>query len=67
MATTKYASPPVELTVEINPTTPRAGRVIVSAEDFFQIEFVAKREALERLSLQLSEQLTKAPLPPDRR
>jgi hypothetical protein len=61
MATQKYESQPVELEVEIDPTTPTTGKLTVSARNS-RIIFVAKREALERLSLQLSEQLTQAPL-----
>lgn len=44
-----------------------AGRVILVMPGLFHLEFVAKREVLERLSVQLSDQLTKAPLPLDHR
>jgi hypothetical protein len=66
MATQKYDHQPVELEVEIDPATPSKGTLTVSARDS-RVIFLAKREVLERLSLQLSEQLTKAPIPPNHR
>ena len=54
------------LVVEIDPTPSAFGRLTVSMGGK-QMVFVVTREELERLSRQLPEQLTKAPLPPDRR
>jgi hypothetical protein len=64
MGSTKYEFQRAELEVAIDPAIPTFGRLTVSLAGKRAI-YLAKREDLERLSRQISEQLTKASLRQD--
>jgi len=67
MGTTRYGNHVERLEIQIDPNTPRSGQLTVVFEDQNKLVLVVTREAVERLYLQLSEQLKQAPLPPDHR
>jgi hypothetical protein len=63
MVQTKYVDP-ARLETEISVENPNVGRLVVWIGEQ-SLEFVVNREELERLSHQLSEQLTNVPLRPN--